>query len=281
MEAKLGIRDFFQHRAVKTALCLFVVLTIWRIIIIFLPSVEGEFNALSFAWGACYQIVAIWGSVWGLKAAKSWGGTKSLLGRVIITFSIGLLLQAFGQTVYSYYIFTTGAAPYPSIGDIGFFGSIPFYLYGVILLARLSDVTISFRSFLKSAFAIIIPVAMVTVSYYLFLSGYEYNLNNPINVFLDFGYPLGQAFYVAVAILALLVIFTKNILGGILRGSIILFLLALVMQYISDFTFLYQASRNIYIPEGINDYMYLLSYLLMALSLVRLGIAFEKVKNTA
>ncbi len=273
-------RDFLENKGIITVLSLFIILTAWRIALFFVPQVEGSFNPWSFAWGASYQIIAIWGAVWGIRNAKSWGGFSSLLGRAMLVFSVGLLFQSFGQTVYSYYIFKTGEALYPSIGDIGFFGSIPFYIYGVLLIGRISRVSMSLKSLAHKTMAFIIPLGMVAASYIIFLSGHQYTWDNPLSIFLDLGYPIGQAIYVGIAILILLLIYTKNYLGGIIKNSILLFLAALVMQYISDFTFLYQASRNIYIPEGVNDLMYMVSYLLMALSLIRLQIVFNKIKES-
>lgn len=273
-------KEFLKNRQVQVVLMLFVVLIIWRIAIVLFPFPEDTFNPWSFAWGASYQIIAIFGAIWGFSSAHLWGGWKSVLGKTIILFAIGLALQSFGQSVYSYYVFTTGDAIYPSIGDIGFFGSIPFYIYGVYLIGKLSGVSISLKTFNRQAIAVIIPLAMVTGSYFLFLYNYNYDWGHPLTVFLDFGYPIGQAIYIAIAIMVFIFAVYKKSLGGIMRGVIILFLIALVSQYLSDFVFLYSASRGLYIPEGINDCMYLASYFLMALSLIKLSIVFAKIKNS-
>lgn len=52
---------------------------------------------------------------------------------------------------------------------------------------------------------------------------------------------------------------------------------ALLAQFIADWTFLYQASREIWYAGGINDYMYLCSYLIMTLAIIRFNSIFKKI----
>jgi hypothetical protein len=246
---------------------------------------NGPFNPLEetekarHLWGGLYQVMAYFGAVIGLYSAKKWGGFKSILGKAIIFLSLGLLLQGFGQTVYTYFLFAKGIeAPYPSIGDIGYFGTIPFYIAGVIFLARVVGARFSFNSLKNYVIAVIIPVVALSVSYWMFLRGYEFDWSSPLTIFLDFGYPLGQAVYVSIAILVLL--FSRKVLGGIMRNTIWLLLFALIVQYLSDYVFLYQNSNELWYVGGINDYMYLFSYFLMTISLIKLGVVFNSVTES-
>ncbi len=270
--------SIWKDSKVILLITLFIVFSIWRAFLFGNPGNPEEFNSLSFAWGATYQSLALIGAILGFFVAKEWGGWKSTFGKSISLFSIGLLLQSFGQGVSSYYVYTTGDVPYPSIGDIGFFGSAIFYILGVALLSKIVGVKAYFKTPLNKVIAVIIPVVLVVGSYFLFLKGYEYDWSNPIQTFLDFGYPIYQAIYVAIAVLALVV--AKKYLGGMMKAPVLVLLMALVMQYISDFVFLYQASRELYIPEGINDCMYFASYFLMALALVYIGTGFKRITNS-
>ncbi len=263
----------------QIALTLFILFFLWRIVLYFGPSgFEGEIYLPSFAWGATYNVLALFGAISGFIISKSWGGYKSVLGRAIQIFSVGLFLQSVGQIISSYYLFTTNEIPYPSYGDLGFFGSVIFYIYGTKQLARLAGVKINLKSFSEKILAILIPSVGLIASYLIFLKDHALDWSNPLSVLLDLGYPLGQALYVSIALLVFL--FSRDVLGGIMRRPIFLFILALVAQYISDFTFLYQVSRELYIPEGINDLMYFISYFLMAISLISLGNVFNKIRNT-
>ncbi len=105
-----------------------------------------------YIWGSLYQVVAFIGGIYGIIQAIKWGGLKSSLGKSLLAFSFGLLFQCIGQTVYSYYnLFAHIEAPYPSIGDIGYFGSVIFYILGVVLLFRIGGVRVSMKS-LKGKF---------------------------------------------------------------------------------------------------------------------------------
>ena len=230
-------------------------------------------------WGALYQIVALLGGILGISISYKWGGHKSILGRAILAFSIGLFLQCFGQTYSSYYVFhyKVESPPYPGIGDIGFFGSIFLYIYGVVLLFKLGSSSMLLKKIQNQLLILIVPVVMLIGSYFFFLKGYEFDWTNKLKIFLDFGYPFGQAFYVSVAILTLFL--SRNILGGVMKKPLMLLLFALLFQYFSDFFFLYQSNFGTWHVAGINDLMYFISYFIMTLSIIQLGTTFNKVKK--
>lgn len=261
----------------KVAVILFLILTIWWLILRFI-SQPGDLNQQLFA--AIYGVMAAWGGFWGLKISQKWGGIKSVMGKAITMFSLGLFAQEFGQLAYSFYIYYLKIdVPYPSLGDVGYFASIPFYIYGVLLLAKASGIKVSLRSFKNKLQAILIPVGILILAYYLFLQGYEFDWSKPLTIFLDFGYPMGQAIYISLAILTYYL--SRNVLGGIMKSKILFILFALLAQFISDFTFLYQASKEIWYAGGINDYSYLVSYLLMTLGLLQFETVLTKLRNMA
>jgi hypothetical protein len=158
--------------------------------------------------------------------------------------------------------------PYPSVGDIGYFGSVLFYIYAALQLAKAAGAKFSLRSHSKKVVAAILPLALLVASYVVFLRNYQFDfssMGSTVAVFLDFGYPLGQATYIAIALVTYLV--SQKLLGGVMKKKILLLLFALLIQYIADFTFLYAAKNGSPFPGGANDFMYLLAYTIMALAL--------------
>ncbi|MBI2442419.1 MAG: hypothetical protein HYV40_00735 [Candidatus Levybacteria bacterium] len=274
--------DTIRHQwQAKVAIVLFVILTLFWLTLqtdVFKGTSLFDHSVAKF-FGAIYGIMALWGAIWGLSIAKHWGGGKSLMGRAILMFSFGLLLQEFGQASLSYidYVLNIQGA-YPSIGDVGFFGSIPFYIYGSFLLAKVSGVQIKLQTIASKIQAVIIPLIMLLIGYYLFLQNYEFDWSDPIRIFLDFGYPFGQAIYVSLAILTYLL--SKGVLGGIMKSKVLFILLALVVQFLSDYVFLYQTIQGTWSVGGINDYMYLIAYFLMTLALMQLGTVLAKLRDT-
>lgn len=257
------------------AIGLLVVLTIWWVVSLAIQTSGDRFFG---DFPSIYGVMALWGAIWGIIISKAWGGFKSVMGKAIIMFALGLFAQEFGQIYYAYLSFYKQIeVPYPSIGDVGYFGSIPLYILGVWYLAKASGVKIGFSSFGNKIQAVLIPLVTLAVGYFLFLQGYEFDWSGPIKIFLDFGYPLGQAIYISLAILTYLL--SRGVLGGIMKAKILFILFALCMQFLSDYTFLYQSSRGIWSVGGINDYMYLVSYFLMALGLLQLKTVLAKLRS--
>ena len=253
----------------KIALLLFLLITAWWIYTQFKPL--DDINHEYF--GNVYGILALWGAGWGLIIAKKWGGFRSLMGKALMFFSLGLFLQEFGQLTYSYYIHVLHVdIPYPSIGDIGFFGTIPFYIGGAMYLAKSAGVKVSLQSFASKIQAVIIPLVLLTVGYILFLKDYEFDLSNPLKIFLDFGYPLGQAIYISIGILTYTL--TRNLLGGAMKNKVLFFIIAFAMQFLADYTFLFFQSS--YYPGSFIDYMYVVSYFFMAMAILQTQTVFSK-----
>lgn len=262
----------------KVAIIGFILFTLWWLynnLIVGNQNIRYD-SFLDF--GGLYGFIAVWGAIWGLVIAQQWGGLKSVIGKALILFSLGLLAQEFGQLYYALYndIYKT-PGPYPSLGDAGFFGSIPLYIGGVLLLAQAAGVKVRLGSFTHKLQALFIPVVMLVVSYFIFLQGYTFDLSNPVKVFLDFGYPFGQAIYISLAILTY--VLSKGLLGGIMKSRILFLLLALCIQFLSDFTFLYQSSKGVYHVGEIVDYTYLLSYFVMTLALLQFKTVLRELKK--
>jgi hypothetical protein len=258
-----------------------VVVAIFTGIWVYMQTLDTESTRdMRQLWGATYQILALYGGIVGLFISKKWGGYKSLIGKTILAFSVGLLLQVFGQSYSSYYVFhyVAESPPYPAIGDIGFFGSVIAYIYGVILLARASGVGNKIKKTHNKVWAFVIPFLILLGSYWFFLRGYEFDSTNLLLDFLDFGYPLGQGFYVSMAVLALFL--SRDVLGGLMRKPILFLIFALVFQYASDFFFLYQAHAGTWYVGNINDYLYCVSYFIMGLAIINMGNVLNKIRET-
>jgi len=199
-----------------------------------------------------YGVMALIGSLVGLAAAKKWGGWKTVLGKSLTLFSLGLLAQEAGQLIYAYYIYVDKIQiPYPSWGDVAYFGSVLLYISAAWFLAKAIGTRFSLSDAKYKVVAVVVPVVLLITSYAVLLHNHQYDTSHPLTVFLDFGYPMGQAIYVSIAIVAFLL--SRKSLGGVLRKGIMLILLALLIQYASDSTFIYQNSRQTYYSGGADD----------------------------
>jgi len=274
---EIDLKKLFFDRKAQIATILFAVVTVWWLTV--QPFAADQSIVEKHTWSSTYELLSLLGGIFGLFISRYWGGWKSFLGRSIIAFSIGLFLQSFGQTVYNYYtLFAHIEAPYPSWGDLGYFGSIPAYIYGVFLLGKVSGLKFSLKSLHNRMLAFLLPLLMLVASYFIFLKDYEFDWSQPLTIFLDFGYPLGQALYVAIALLVFFA--SRQFLGGMMKKPVLLLLFALVWQYFCDFNFLYQANHGTWYAGGVGDYMYAASYYIMTLALIYLGMRFHQINES-
>ncbi len=245
----------------KVLIALYIIVAAWFLYLrVFLNFDLDSTQASLKIWASSYQIIALFGGIVGI-------------------FALGLLFQVFGQSFNSYLnVLEHVDIPYPSIGDIGFFGSVVSYIIGAYFMLKSVGFKFSFNSIKGKLIAVIIPLVILIGSYLFFLRGYEFDWSSPLRIFLDFGYPFGEAIYVSIAIMAFLV--SQNYLGGIMKKPILFLIFALFFQYLCEFTFLYQANAGTWYAGGINDFMYFTSYFIMSLALIKLGSVFYKIKNS-
>lgn len=270
------VEVFRKDRIALLVVILFVIFTGWWAYIQFILKEENKL--LSDLFTSTYGVMALIGGIAGVRISMKWGFIRSILGRAIFVLSLGLLFQELGQLMYTYYIYYLKIeVPYPSLGDIGYFGSVILYAYGVLLIAKASGVRFTLKNVESKIQAVIVPLVILTGAYVLFLMGNSPDFANPIKLLLDFGYPLGEAFYISVALLTYLL--TRGVLGGVMRSSILFLLFALLVQFVSDFTFLYQVSREAWTISGINDYMFLCAYFLMTIGILRLNHIYDKLRE--
>ena len=228
-------------------------------------STEGFSNNL---FGALYPLISLVGGICGIFIiSKKWGGVKSLIGKGILFLSLGLLAEVFGQWAWSYFTMVQKIeVPYPSIADIGYFAIIPLYSYAVYNFAKASGVKIGLKNLMGKIQALLIPLAMVCIAYFLFLRNVSVDISNPLKTFLDFGYPGLEVVAVSIGILTYSL--SRNVLGGIMRPKILWIIFALVFQYITDYLFLYQVGVGTYYNGGLVDLLYATSFTIMALGIL-------------
>ena len=216
-----------------------------------------------------YGLMAFLGGVFGILISREWGFLKSNVGKVIFFLSLGLLFQFLGQVTYSVYYYVFGIEnPYPSLGDLFYLGSVLLYIYGVWLIIEIGMLKKRLLnvSKLTQFLCVLLPLMIFIGTYSIFLKGYPFDDANLVRIFLDFAYPIGQATFVSLAFISTLIF--RNYLGGVLKNSILLILLALIMQFIADTYFLYHSLYETWVVGGFGDLLFLIAYLIMGLAII-------------
>lgn len=239
-----------------------------------LLSIQHLYNYYIFS--SSYFVVAVYGGLWGVGIAKKWGGLKSVMGKAICFFSLGLFSQAVGQILYGVYdIFFHIQAAYPSLGDVGYFATIPLYIYGVIFLGKASGIKRESYYIMQNLKIFVSTISLLLIGYLLLLQQYIFDWTNPIKIFLDFAYPLGDIIFVYLAFS--LYMHVKKIKADIIKNKIMLITLALFTHFLSDFVFVYQKNLQTWHVGQLNDYMYFFAYLLMTLAIIYINSGMSKI----
>ncbi|HSX23529.1 MAG TPA: hypothetical protein VLE74_00290 [Candidatus Saccharimonadales bacterium] len=237
-----------------------------------------ENQSITVQWfGGTYGVLALMGAIIGLVTALKWGGFKTILGKALMFVSLGLLFQEFGQLILTYYIYGSHIQiPYPSWGDVAYFGSTLSYICGGIFLTKAVGIKFSLKNVKYKAVAFLVPAILLAISYAIFLFHHQYDFGKPLTVFLDLGYPIGDAIYISLAVLAYLL--SSRLLGGVMKPAIIILICGLFLQYVADFNFLYQSSRGTYLAGKYADLLYLIAYFVTTTAMVRFYLIYSNLK---
>lgn len=245
----------------------------WGLISAFVPGFP--YRVLFFD---TYWVIVLVGLFIGFRASKHWGGTKSLVGRGLLFISFGLAGQLFGQLTFSVlYSLHPDGVPYPSIADIGYFGSIVLYCVGMWLIAKAAGAEFGLRDKLGIVKIVLVPLILLGFTFYFFVGNIDLDFTEPLTTLLNYAYPIGQALYVTIGILAFLL--SNGWLGGVLKKSVLITVIALLVQFGADSSFLYLSGKGSWQAGGFNDVLYLTSYFVISLSFLNYYNAYFHIKH--
>lgn len=231
-----------------TILCYYILIVTWW----FVLYVQGiKFSPINYWYQFAFGLIPLLGGFAGLVRANEWGLFKSKVGIALTSISLGLITWGIGQMFWSIYynIILNVEIPYPSLADVGYIMSWPFWAIGIVHLSRATGAHSSLKNITGKLLLFIVPIALILVSYYLliivaragtltdFSEGY-------LKIFFDLSYPIGD---VVILTLATLIFgLSINYLGGKYRISILTLLLGFVVNYIVDFAFSYTTTAETY-----------------------------------
>lgn len=194
-------------------------------------------------------VLAFIGGIMGFIVSKHWGGNKSAVGKGLQALSIGTILWALGNFVWSYYTFFLHTAiPYPSLSDVGYIAAVPLWMIGIFYLSKATGAKYGLRNKLGQAFLVILPIIMFVVCYYLLVTvargGSITSGGGLLKVFFDFAYPLSDVVIITIALLTYGLSF--RYLGGRYKWPVLITLLGFLIEFFADFSFSYTTTINTY-----------------------------------
>ncbi len=270
------LEQYKHSKGFRWTIFVFVLLSIWWLSIFFRYQTGGLENDIFTYLLLLFPLV---GGIAGVYYSRLWGGLKSLLGTSIFTLSLGLFANFIGNIIFLYYIYVLDVEiPYPSWGDVPFYASVILYIIGSYQLAKTVSVKLKSQPLFNKLLGVIIPVIILLISYLILMRDYDFETATPLLIFLDFGWQIGQAFYVSIALLIYWA--SKDVLGGLMRKPIVLLIGALVLQFIADFHFSYQINQDTWYVGGTNDFLLMAAYFLMTLAIFSIGNIYYKIQKS-
>jgi hypothetical protein len=238
----------------KLALGFYVFLVIFWVLLFFNGSTEGFYNYLySFLFG----LIPLLGGAVAMYYSKIWGMFKSAIGKAVFFIGLGIFLWGTGETIWSYYnFFLNEPAPYPSLADLGFAPSIFFYGLGAFYLSKATGAKYGLQNKIAKAFAIIAPVVILILSYYILIviarGGVLIPEEEPLlKTILDIAYPLGD--FLALVIAVIISGLSFKYFGGRFKLDIYAILAGLAVMYIADSVFSYTTTVQTYYNGNFGD----------------------------
>lgn len=242
----------------KVALSSYIVVVLLWIFLQMSGRTGENADTLNYWYSFLFGLIPLIGGLIGMFKSNIWGGLKSVLGRAIFFFSLGLFLWGFGEAIWSYYnFFKSEPAPYPSIADIGFAPSIFFWIVGTFFLAKASGAMLALkRSVVAKATAAGLFIVLSALAYHMLVNVARGGIVVPegetaLKTVLDIAYPLGD--FLALVLATIVFVLSRKYLGGIYRFAIGCLLFGLATMYFGDFIFSYTTTTGTFYNGQFGD----------------------------
>jgi len=216
-----------------------------------------------------YFIVASVGCLGSILAAQLWHNTYNNVGKALLFFGLGLLLQVLGQISYtSYYIAFDIANPYSTYGEIFYILSPFMFTIGIVYLYRGMGLSVfDYKAALenKSTQLVILTAMFLVLCYKVYAISAD----------------LLIAYYTFISLLnavltVWLVLATRHILQGAFSLSFILLASGFLSLHTSEVLYLKYTIEGGWQAGGISDIFCLIAYAFLGLGITTLGSKFYK-----
>ena len=213
-------------------------------------------------WILFYGLLAVLG-VAHLTQQKSRTGHIS---KAALFFALGLLGQGIGLMMWVVYNHTGVAIPYPSWADVGYASIIPMYIIGSFYFIGNRQVDLFVQGMRKKeSLLFLAPLLILTGGYIFYLSQVGLPLQQQATIILNTLYPLGEI--APIMIISYGYILNKKYLARAEKFVYMTLIVALLMQFATEYSFVISAQLNTYINGGFVDYMYAISYFVMSMTI--------------
>ena len=220
-----------------------------------------------------YAFIPLSGSIIGFTIAKKWGFFKDNVGKAVFFFSLSLFSWAMGEFVWSYYnFFMNSNVPYPSWSDVGFVLNYPLWGIGMVYFGKASGANLGLQKTSRKLLLILIPILVSLVSWYVMVvlarGGSITSGGGALKVFFDIAYPAGDVILLTMGLLIFGLSF--RYWSAQLKWPIIVILLGILAEYITDFGFAYTTTLGTFYNGCLDDFAYATTFMILSIAVTLL-----------
>jgi len=252
-------KQVFSNNFYRFVILSFIILSAWFLHIYINAATESE-EALY--WVLFTGVIPLSGVRYFLRLPRKQTNTT----KAVFFFCAGMVSQGVGLLVWNTYNRVGVAIPYPSWADVGYAGTIFWYLLGALYLTHNRWITRG-EAYLKSKETLLLlaPIMVLLGGLSFYLANINISIIEQITILLNIMYPVGHVLSVLLLIYGY--IKNKHHLIRAERLVFLLILLAVSMQFITDYSFVIAFQLEAFENGGILDYIFTIDYLVMNLAL--------------
>lgn len=262
-----------------TIILIYLVAFLWWITMLITGTKDSFANN---SYGLILGLIPVVGGIQGFFIAKQWGGWQSAVGKAIWFLSLGLVSWGLGTWIFSgyYNLYTDIEVPYPSLADVGYVLSLPFWALGMINLSKSTGAKFGLRARSGKSMLLVVPIAAIILSYYLLVvvargGGFDFSESGIMKIFFDLLYPIGDVVILTIA--TLVYGLSYQYFGGQYKKAIYILLGGFIVMYAADFAFSYTTTlETFYVGDWVDflftSSMFVLSYALTLFDYRRLSV---------
>jgi hypothetical protein len=195
------------------------------------------------------------GGFMAVSIASTWGGFQSNAGKAVFLIGLGLFLWGCGNLIWTYYNFVLHIpAPYPSLADLVYAPGMFCYGLGVFYLAKINGIPLALKGIPTKIFLIITPLivlALILATRDGMISSFS---SNPVKIFFDITYPLGD--FIALTIAIVLSGLSFRYMKGKYAFDIGAVLLGVGFMFIADSIFSYTTTVGSFYNGDFGDLLF-------------------------
>lgn len=255
-----------KHPFTWWVLSLYIFIFLWWLKINLVSHSQDTEEA--YIYNFCYGFIPFTTALLGVYIARAWGGFHAYVGRGVLAISIGLFAQWLGLMTWTFYnVVAHVTAPYPSLADFGYLALVPAYTYAAYCFSRAVGGKYTVHTFDDFMYVTVLPFLLLFIAYLAFIQGTPIDGKQPLTLFLNLAYPLGEMLPLSIAVY-ILHLSNIKLRNAIMYKRMILLAVAFIAQFVAEYIFLYRNANNMLQNGGVSDLAYPTAYILMALTLV-------------